>query len=311
MAAIPSCPAALPKLARLGVSALGTDTPINSWLSFTSFDPGVSAELLELGDGMNTGTLSALESQARLNRRIVAPRFEGTPTAAEWRVLLPWILDGAESGAGTSGSPYAYPLANTLSKRYGAWDDTQVYYDLYELAVDTATISASQGDPAVRCSLDLVGTDWDNVGSFPGGLVPPTDAPFIFTDSSAAVLVNGVARKVSSVSITIAKDVARDRFFNSTTIACAVSQDRKVSVSFTYPHGLHSDLWSLADASSVAVSVAFTFGTKVLTLTMPRVRHTPEAPRADVPSEIMGQWTGRALASSSLNDEISATLRLT
>lgn len=309
MGAIPSCPAALPKLARLGVSTLGTDSPINSWLGFTSFDPGVSQELLELGDNVNTGTLSSLEPQARLNRRIVAPRYEHHPTAAEWRTLLPWLLDGTESGSGTSGTPYAYPLANALSKRYVGYDDTQLYWNLKECGVDSWTVSASQGDPALKLSADLIGVDWDNVGTFPGGLSNPTDAPFIFTDSSAAVLVNGVSRKVASLSITVNKDVARDRFFNSTTIACAVSQNRKVSISLQFPWGLHSDLFALGSATSVAVLVTFTFGAKVLVFSMPHVRHQPEAPRADVPSEIMGSWTGLALASTP-NDELSATLAL-
>lgn len=311
MAAIPSCPAALPKLARLGASAIGVDSPIDTWLGFTSFDPGVSEELLELGDDVNTGSLSSLESQARLNRRTVAPRYDHTPTAAEWRALLPWILDGAESGAGTAASAYAYPLANTLSRRYMAWHDTQLYYDLYAVGVDTATISASQADPALRVALDCVGHDWDNTGTFPAELVPPTDAPFIFTDTDGAVLVNGVARKVEDLSITISKSVARDRFFNSKTIACAVSQSRKVTVSLTVPWGLHSDMLELGRSTSVPVVITFTFGLKILTLTMPRVRQPPRAPGASVPTEMTNVWVGTALASSALNDEISATLKLT
>jgi hypothetical protein len=311
MAVIPACPAALPKLARLGLSPLGEDGPITSWLGFTAFDPGCSEEMLDLGAGVNTGALSSLESQARLNRRVVAPTHDHTPTAAEWHTLLPWVMDGAVTGAGTAASPYSYPLGNTLTRRYAAWHDTQVYWDLYAVGIDTATISASQADPAVRLSTEWVGHDWDNTGTFPPELVPPTDPPFILTDSDGAVLVNSVARRVESVSITINKNVARDRYFNSRTIACAVAQSRTVTVSLTVPWGLHSDLLEVGRTTSVPVSVAFTFGSRVLTFTMPRVRQPPRGPGASVPAEITNVWTGTALASSALNDELAATLRLT
>ncbi len=311
MAAIPSCPAALPKLARLGLSALGEDGPIDSWLGFTSFDPGCTEELLSLGDDVSTGSLSSLESHARLNRRMVNPRHEHTPTAAEWHNLLPWIMDGTVAGAGTAASAYTYALGNTLSRRFAAWHDTQTFWDLYAVGIDSATISASQSDPAVRLSSDWIGHDWDNTGTFPSGLVPPTDAPFIFTDSSGAVLVDGVARRVESLSITIAKNVAGDRFHNSKTIACAVSQSRQVMVSLTGPWGLNSGMLELGRSSSVPVVITFTFGARVLTFTMPRVRQPPRAPGASVPTEIMHTWEGIALASSSLNDELSASLRLT
>ena len=286
MAAIPSCPAALPKLARLGLSALGEDGPIDSWLGFTSFDPGCSEELLSLGDDVNTGSLSSLESHARLNRRMVNCRHEHTPTAAEWHNLLPWLMDGAVAGAGTAASAYTYALGGTLSRRFAAWHDTQTFWDLYAVGIDSATISASQSDPAVRLSSDWIGHDWD-------------------------VLVNGVARRCESVSITIAKNVAGDRFHNSKTIACAVSQSRQVTVSLTGPWGLNSGMLELGRSSSVPVSVTFTFGPRVLTFTMPRVRQPPRAPGASVPAEILHTWTGVALASASLNDALSASLNLT
>ena len=124
--------------------------------------------------------------------------------------------------------------------------------------------------------------------------------------------MNGTAIKCSGVTISISKNVAKDRFFNSNTIACAVSQNRKVSVTLHgYPWGLHSALFTAGQSTSVPVVVTFTFGAYILKLTMPRVRQQQKAPSASVPTEIENDFTGHALASATLNDEIVATLSLT
>lgn len=309
MGAIPTCPAALPKRSRLALTPVGFDTPYNVWLGFSQFSPGVTHELLDLGDDVNTASLSSLEGLTRLNRRMVAPSWSGKPVPAEWLQLLPWIMDGGQTGAGTVASPYVFALGDTLSKRYALWDDTALLWDLQELAVDTATISASQGDPAVRCSLDLVGVDWTNTGTFPSGLVPANTAPFILTDACAAVTVAGTPVKVGGVSISLSKAVARDRYFNCPTIACAVSQARSVGVTLSeFPWALHPTLWSAGSAASVAVVVTFTFGVFKLKFTFPRVRHEPESPEANVPREILGQFNGMAKASAAGNDEMTAEL---
>ena len=85
MATIPACPSALSKLSRLGVSAVNSDGPITDWLGFTSFDPGTFQESLELGDGVNTGSLSSLAAQYRSNRIMVNPSFDAQPSAGDWR----------------------------------------------------------------------------------------------------------------------------------------------------------------------------------------------------------------------------------
>jgi hypothetical protein len=310
MATIPVCPAAMSKLSRLGVSAINSDSPITDWLGFTSFDPGAFQELLELGDDTNTGSLSSYDAQARLSRIMVDPSYEGHPTAGDWRALLPWILDGTESGAGTFASPYAYALSSLLTRRYVFWDDTIGVWNLKEVCVDTATISASQGDPALKCALQLVGTNYDQTGTFPGGLTADTDAPFIFTDSDAAILINSVPVKCESVSLMVSKNVAKDRFFNSTTIACAVPQNRKVTIAINgYPWGVHSSLFAVGKTTAVPVVVKFTFGAYILTFTMPAVRQHQKAPGARVPAEIKNDWIGAALATAS-NNELTATLSL-
>jgi hypothetical protein len=312
MALIPVCPAALPKLSRLALTPVGNDTPFSTWLSFTSFDPGVTQELLSLGDNVNTGTLSPLEAQHRLNRIFVDPQYSGQPVPAEWDDLLPWITDGTRTGAGTNASPYVYPLGNTLSKRYMLFDDTQRTWTLMEVGIDSCTISASVDDPAVKCNLNLIGVQYTTPGAVFPALTPPNTAPFIASDSCATGLtVNGIQVKAESVSISLSKNVARDRFFNCPTIACAVSQSRSTRISLGgVPYGLHNTLWNLGGAAFVPVVVSWTFGVYQLTATMPRVRRAPQSVGATVPREMMTTWDGEALASNAGNDEISFSLKV-
>lgn len=312
MAVIPVCPAALPKLSRLALTPVGEDTPFSTWLSFTSFDPGVQQELLSLGDNVNTGSLSPLEAQHRINRTFVTPQYSGQPVPAEWNDLLPWFTDGTRTGAGTAASPYVYPLGNVLSKRYMLYDDTQRTWTLMEVGLDSGTISCSVDDPAVKFNMNLIGVNFTTPGAVFPVLTPPNTAPFIMSDSCATgVTVNGVQIKAEGISISMSKNVARDRFFNCPTIACAVSQSRNTTVSLSgVPYGLHNTLWNVGGAASVPVVVSWTFGVYKLTATMPRVRRPPQSVAAVVPREMMTTWEGEALASNATNDEISFSLQV-
>lgn len=309
MAAIPICPAALPKRARLALTPVGFDTPYSTWLGFTSFDPGVQKELLPLGENVNTGSLSSLEALTRINRTFVNPQYSGQPVPAEWDDVLPWVTDGTRTGAGTAASAYVYPLGDVLSKRYMLIDDTQRTWTLQEVAIDTATISAGQEDPAVKLSLGLLGVNFATPGAAFPGLTPPNTAPFIFSDSCGAGLtIDGANVKSSDFAVSISKNVARDRFFNCPTIACAVSQSRSVRVSLNLPYGLHNTLWDAGGLVSVPVVITFTFGVYKLILSMPRVRRSPQSVPLVVPREAFQPFDGEALASAAGNDELSISL---
>ena len=299
------CPAAMSKLARLAMSAPGTDSPITQWFTFRSFNTGTTEELIDLGRDTTQGSRSHAVQNSRDNLRRLAPTMSLKPTAIQWGNLLPWIFCGLQTGTG----PYTFALGEREVARKISYDDTQTVWEFDRVVVDEATISASQGGE-LGLELSCVGRDWTTGNAFPAsGLVADLTTPFIMSDLSVSVGATS-AVKCRDFRLTVRNVISRERFFNSRTIACAVATDREVSLSMSMPYGLHQALYRAgAGPAGVAVSGTFTFGAASLAFNMPHVK-TPGNPfSASVPDEIMMDWTGTAMATLPGN-ELSASLTL-
>lgn len=294
-------PAALSRLARLGVSAVGATT-IDTWIGFTAFDPGCMTEQLDTGRDLNTGTRSHFADRSRDNQIRVAPNGRFKPTVAEWGALLEWIMGGTPTGSGT----VTYPLAEREVIRSMQYDDTQTVWDLAGVAVDRATFSAQAGGE-LELSLDCCGTTYSDGGSF-AAIESAGGPPLIMSDLSVTIGATSNV-KVQSFQLEIAHNLDKERYFNSQTNAGPVAIDRAVTLSLGIPYGLHAALRAAgAAAGGVAVTCVFTFGGNSLTFSMPAVRVPDKAPAASVPQELIMPWAGQAMADADPGDELVAVL---
>lgn len=293
--------AALSKETRLAMSAVGTASPIDEFVTFTRFSPGASIETIDTARDVNFGSRSHLLARTRNNYRRCAPSGSFKPTIGEWGMLLPWVMCGAVSGTTTK----TYALGETATVRTLAFDDTQLQYELDIVAVNRATFAASAG-AELTLDLEMIGVDFATGGTFPTGLSADDTPPLLLND--LALTVGGTAVSCRSFRLTVDNGINAQRFFNSPVLAGPVAMDRMVSVSFEVPWGASSAIWGAgAVDAGVSIVATFTYGAKVLTMTMPTVR-APEKP-IDVhgPDEIMLTWEGQALATTGGN-ELSITL---
>lgn len=293
--------AALSKETRLAMSAVGTASPIDEFVTFTRFSPGASIETIDTARDVNFGSRSHLLSRTRNNYRRCAPSGSFKPTVGEWGMLLPWVMCGAVTGSTTK----TYALGETAAVRTLAFDDTQLQYELDIVAVNQATFAASAG-AELTLELGMLGVDFVTGGTFPTGLSADATPPLLLND--LALTVGGTAVSCRSFRLQISNGLNAERFFNSAILAGPVAMDRTVNVSFEVPWGASSGIWSAgAVDAGVAVVATFTYSGKVLTMTMPTVR-APEKPiDVHVPEEVMLSWEGTALATAPGN-ELTITL---
>lgn len=297
-------PAALSKLTRLAMTAVGATSTFGSSVTARSMTPNCSEGVLDTAADVNFGTRTHLLSRARNNQRVAAPSFGLKPTVGELGTpggLLQWITGGTPTGTTT----LTFPLAEAAAVRRVLIDDTVKTWDVTKCAVDRAVFSARQG-AELLLDLDCVGEDWANGTTFPGGYAPDATPPFLLND--LGITVGGTTVAVEDVRLTIENAVARDRYFNSKILAGAVAMDRRVLVEFTYPWGAYSAIFDsgMADAG-VAVVLTFTYNAKILTFTMPTVRAMDQAPDVQVPAELKGRWSGQAF-SNTAGGELVVTL---
>ena len=297
--------AALSKLTKL---AIGTSAPATVYIKSGSANHGVKESVYNASDEVALGTLTRYAALTRVNKVAVTPSFEAVPSVAEWRALLPWVMNLAESGAGTSGDPYVYALGTTALTRVIAMHTTQTFFQMSGCAVDSATFSAQSGGP-LKLAVECVGTTYTNTGSFPA-LTPDLNPPLIFPDS--AITIGGTSSVYArDFQLRIAHSIDRERFLNSLTLPLAVNLQRQITIQLMLPWGQHYQLWSAgAGDAGVAVTIAFTKGADILTFTMPAVR-TPRNPMEyRVPEDIMVQWSGECLSDGTANNELSLELEV-
>lgn len=212
------------------------------------------------------------------------------PSPDELRVLLPYILGTAETGSGSSGSPYIYALANTLPDMVVVQEKIAKVFTWDGCKVNTARFSASAGSPTLTLDLDVQGKTEaiGNAASFPSiGSTLSVTQPWLF--HNLVLTLNSSARVCDNFSLTIDNALMLDRFLNSVTRTDLPETDRTITLEVDNPYSVTDlALYDLAIAG-IAGSAVFTNGTNILTFTFANLKAPAEVMEAAQRGEIMNK----------------------
>ena len=239
-------------------------TPTNLLEVLDGSDLGMAEEAV---DTMGlSGTRSRKSERTRAGIQRISGRLSLCPNAAEWALLLPWIL-----GADASGTTFA--LAETLQaftselKKDNATDGKVFTYA--GCAVSRATITSEAGGP-VRLDLDIeaMTETVGNAGTATSLTLNVATGPFLHSDSSAAVTVGGTAYPVPRATIVIDNMLDTERFLNSTTRAAIPTRGREITVTLDPPYGNSTAAYPTAATLAAGVAVAVTYTNTVHAVSM-------------------------------------------
>jgi hypothetical protein len=179
--------------------------------------------------------------------------------------LLPWIMGSTFSGAVIS-------IGDTLTDRYVTVDKGAKVYTYDGCRVNTAMFRSSAGQN-LSLEMDIQGKDEavGDAGSFPAisGTLSNLQ-PYIH--HQAVITLDGTARQVSSVEISINNNLILDRFLNSQTRTELPSGDLNVSLTVDNPFTIADlDLYDLAVAG-IAGTVVYTNGLRSITFSFANLK---------------------------------------
>lgn len=288
------------------VEALPFNASTASALEFVS-ETLSAKKTLVYNDGIR-GTRARGRERVRVGGITCNGTITMTPSKAELDLLLPWILGADATGAGTSGDPYVYALAETLQEfqvmvfRVSSVATHTAEVFVYEgCRVARATFSASSGGP-LTLSLDIeaetevffengsIGNGYGTAyptqstaimssgSSIPSSVVD-NNSMFMFSDSSGAsgnFEVGGAVRNAYDWTLTIDNMLDAGRQLNQLVRTSIPTMDRLVTLNMTLPFTSdEDDLYNVDvnDSSPDMNDCTFTFYAADVT-NLPRVIFT-------------------------------------
>lgn len=295
--------AAVGTLGRLGI---GDTSPVDYCLDFKSESFGKTQESMN-GNGVR-GTLSHTVERVRAGLQRIQGGLSMTPNAADYHVLLPWILGSA--GTTVSGTLERYDLGNAARVKYLTVDRNAKVFTYDSVGVDRATFRSGQGE-FLDCELDLIGKTETiaNDGTFPSIYPDITTNPFILSD--CVISVNSTTVTAKSFEVSIMNNIDRDRFFNSNTLSALVKRDREVMFRTQIPYGDFIALYNTGAATGVAVTATFTIGSIEMIMSMQKVVFNPVSPYVEGRTEVMLNLEGRAYRHGTQTDTTKNELIIT
>lgn len=180
---------------------------------------------------------------------------------------LQWILGGTPTGT----APVTYPEANTLFGAYVTIDRIEKV-DTYGLVwINKATFASEEGKE-LELDLDCLGqTETEGAaGSFPAGLEPAYQVPFVHSSAGTSFTINGVARQVKRIALACSNNLLADRFFSSTTLQLSAKTKRVWDITVTVPANADNyDLYNsqLPPTTNASGIFAWSDGTNTITAT--------------------------------------------
>lgn len=291
--------AAISTLAKLGIGTDGTTDPVTQRLDFIDFDLGIDVEIRDLNG--TRGKYTKDDARYRQNLTRVLPTVRMQPTALELAALLPWIFDSAASGT-------SYPLGATTFLRSVAFDPNGgSLWVLLNVAVDRAVFRMSQGEP-LDLSLDLVGRGYSVTGSFPAITLDLTTQPFLTTD--CALTIGGSTVQFREATLTIEKNIDRNRFFNSATLTAQNKLRRRIMWEFNVPYGDNTSLFNATASAGTAGAVVATLTNSATSLafTSAAVRIQGRSPKSPFQQEVMLPLEGEAVSSDGTVEALTTVL---
>ena len=205
------------------------------------------------------------------------------PSPDELRTLLPYILGGSETGSGTSGSPYSYALAETLSAarvsqdlRPNATGSDNMVFHWDGLKVNSAQFASSAGSQVLTLTMDMQGTTETINASWPSiANTLTTDKPFIH--AQLVLTLNSTTRSVDNFAINIDNGLILDRLLNSMYRTELPEADRVITLECDNPFtAADVALYDIAVAGFAGTAV-FTNGSSILTFTFANLKAPAEA----------------------------------
>jgi hypothetical protein len=225
-------------------------------------------------------------------------QIEMEPTAAEWALLLPWLLGAGPTGAGPL---FAYGLADQMPLKYVVVDKVAKVFTYNGCAVNKFTLSGAQGQP-LKCVIEVIGLGETPAaaGTFPALVIDLTTAPFVFHDG--VITLGGTATLMKSWEISVDNHIDAERFFNSVTLAGTLALDRTTTfkASIAYDSVLGQAIYGTGIGGAI-IDISNTNGNQHLNIAMPAVSFPKQG--IDVPGrveemlEINGVAYRKALAS--------------
>lgn len=195
------------------------------------------------------------------------------PSPDELRVILPYIFGTAESGSGTSGTPWVYALAETIPDMVVVQDKIAKVFTWDGCKVNTARFSASAGSPVLSLEMDVQGKTEavSNAGTFPSiGSTLTVGQPFLF--QQLVLTLNSATKVCDNFNLSIDNALMLDRFLNSQTRTDIPETDRTITLEVDNPFtAADVALYDIAVAG-FAASAVFTNGTNVLTFSFANVK---------------------------------------
>lgn len=260
---------AAPSIGTLGQFGWDTANPVTAAYEYTRFDVQPRQQYID-PDGIR-GTLDRQSENVAAGIIPVEGTVSVKPTYALLSgIALKAILGGTPTGVGTM----TYPLANGNIDTYMTIDRI-AKVDTYGLLwVDRATFSSEEGRE-LELELDVFGqTETEGLAaSFPAGLVPAYQPPFVHSAAGTSFTCISVARQIKRISVAIANNYTKDRYFNSQTIATPGKQSLDVDITLTVPYTSdNTDIYALATAGSSGGVAVWSDGTHSLTMTFGNVQ---------------------------------------
>lgn len=243
------------------------------------------------------GTRSHVSERVRQNTR--APGYSVTfePNSVELDLWLPRILGAAEIAD-------VFNLAETLPTFVTSIDCVQQRLRFTGCKVNKATFKSGQGEPlALTLDVDALDVSLDGT-AFPA-LTISTVGPYMFSDSTSGLIVNGSTLQFFEWMLEIDNALDQGRFMNSQTRASLPERDRIVTWTWNGPYGDNSALYGLA-TTGVASRATFTNGTRSIDFNSLKVSYPRELPQVAGRDEIKLPLVGIARKSGS-TQEITTT----
>lgn len=271
----------------------------------------LAARKVTLDTAGSVGTRSHKKERTRDGVIAVGGNVSLYPTPVDMRTWWPRILGAAETGAGSSGSPYVYAVAETLPEFYCVKDLTTKVLSYDGLKVNRATLAAGMGQ-MLSLEMEWHGKSETNNAAGTVSSAPSPDTttqPWMFFDG--AFTIEGTARAVKQFSLTISNELDLGNYNNSQTRQHLTELDRIVSCSLTVPFSTdEADIYA-ADYDGAAATLVFTSpvnANHIMTITLAALQIERESPTANGRGEIVLPLSGIARSSGSTK-EIAVQLR--
>lgn len=262
----------------VGVGATGG--AVTKQLQNVSCGIGKSGSII--GKDGARGTRSRHTGNPNTGPHAVGGPLSVQPSPDEWDALLPYILGGTRTGSGTSGSPWSYPLAETLPSmrvsqdlRLSGTGSDAMCFHWDGCKVNTARIGSSAGGQVLTLDMDIQGktqtvnATWPSIAS-----TLTTDKPFIH--GQLTLSLGGSSRQIDNFGITIDNALILDRFLNSLTRTELPESDRNITLECDNPFTIGDiALYEIAIAGIAGVAT-FTNGLSVLTFTFANLKAPPQ-----------------------------------